>query len=241
MVELTLSVPDDSLFAPYFNEDKTQTLRHVAYRGNIQVELTSPSRTNSIVLPYRPADTRLDTYSNFRFSSVHFWGENPNGIWNLTVRNRNDYENATVQVTIHGITFYGTDNTPEAVSRVPTQCHESCDPNKGCAASGAQYCDACANLRNAMTRECIDSCPQNFMERNGYCYKDNIPEEECVPDAPSSTQPSTTAAPSSTQASTTAAPSSTLTSTTAGAAVLLSSFTMLTIFMGLLSLWLASM
>ncbi len=207
VVELTLSVPDDSLFAPYFNEDKTQTLRHVAYRGNIQVELTSPSRTNSIILPYRPADTRSDSYSNFWFSSVYFWGENPNGTWNLTIRNKNDFENATVQVTIHGITFYGTDNTPQAVSRIPTQCHESCDPNKGCAASGAQYCDACANLRNAMTRECIDSCPQSFIERNGYCYDDNIPEVACVRDD----------------------------------AVVLSSFTMLTIFMGLFSLWLGSM
>ncbi len=53
-----------------------------------------------------------------------------------------------------------------------------------------------------MTRECIDSCPQSFIERNGYCYDDNIPEVACVRDD----------------------------------AVVLSSFTMLTIFMGLFSL-----
>ena len=162
VVELTLSFPDVEYYYYYDYYDTTESLDNGAYRGNIQVELTSPSGTSSIILPYRLFDVTSDTYSNFRFSSVHFWGENSNGVWKITVLNRNNFEHATVEVTIHGITFYGTDNTPEAVSRIPTQCHESCDPNKGCAASGAQYCDACANLRNAMTRECIDSCPQNL-------------------------------------------------------------------------------
>ena len=206
VVELTLSFPDVEYYYYYDYYDTTESLDNGAYRGNIQVELTSPSGTNSIILPYRLPDVTSNAYSNFRFSSVHFWGENPNGVWNLTVLNRNNFENATVEVTIHGITFYGIDNTPEAVSRIPIQCHESCDSNRGCAASGAQYCDACANLRNAMTRECIDSCPQNFIQRNGYCYGDNIPEVACVLDG----------------------------------TVVLSSFTMLTIFMGLLSLWLGS-
>ena len=208
VVELTLSFPDATPENYIFNEgDTTETVDDGPYRGNIQVELTSPSQTNSIILPYRRRDLTAVGYIKFRFSSVHFWGENPNGKWTLAVGNKNNFDEATVEVIVHGITFYGTDNTPEAVSRIPTQCHESCDPNKGCAASGAQYCDACANLRNAMTRECIDSCPQNFIERNGYCYDDNIPEVACVRDD----------------------------------AVVLSSFTMLTIFIGLFSLWLGSM
>ncbi len=204
VVELTLSFPDVLYYYYYDYYDTIETVGDGPYRGNIQVELTSPSGTNSIILPYRPADVTSYSYSNFQFSSIHFWGENPNGVWNLTVQNRNNFENATVRVTMHGITFYGTDNTPQAVSRIPTQCHESCDPNKGCAAPGAQYCDACTNLRNAMTLECIDSCPQNFIQRNSYCYDDNIPEAVC-------------------------------------AASVLSSFTMLTIVMGLFSVCFGSM
>ncbi len=182
VVELTLSFPDAPFTYFSFAHDTTETVDDGPYRGNIQVELTSPSGTNSIILPYRLPDVTTSGYDKFRFSSIHFWGENPNGVWNLTILNRNNFVRATVRVTIHGITFYGTDNTPQAVSRIPTQCHESCDPNGGCAASGAQYCDACTNLRNAMTMECIDSCPQNFIQRNGYCYDDNILEAACVLD-----------------------------------------------------------
>ena len=209
MVELTLSFRDATPDNNYFYEegDTTETVNRGPYRGNIQVELNSPSTTKSIILPYRLRDLTTVGYIKFRFSSIHFWGENPSGSWTLTVLNRNNFVRGTVYVIAHGITFYGTVNTPEAVSRIPNQCHESCDFNKGCAASGAQYCDACRYQRNATTRECIGSCPQNFIQRNNYCYDDDIPEVACV----------------------------------LGGAVVLSSFTMLTIFIGLLSLWLGSM
>ncbi len=93
VVELTLSFPDATPDNYVFNEeDTTETVDDGPYRGNIQVELTSPSRTNSIILLYRLPDVTSNAYSNFRFSSVHFWGENPNGVWNLTVLNRNDFE-----------------------------------------------------------------------------------------------------------------------------------------------------
>lgn len=153
-----------------------------AFRGNIQAELTSPSGTISIILPYRTPDILTEPISSFPFSSVHFWGEDPNGEWNLTVLNQNTgIQDPTVEITIHSISLYGTSETPQAISRIPSQCHESCDPSRGCAVADAtQYCDSCANLRNAMTLECIDTCPQNHIQRNGYCYDDSVPEPECT-------------------------------------------------------------
>ena len=190
VVNLTLEFPDatsniyeDSYGDGYFyNYDyySTYTATDGPFRGNIQVELTSPSGTKSIILPYRSTDVASKSYTAFPFISVHFWGENPNGNWTLIVRNRNDYVTGTLSVTIHDFTFYGTSETPAAVSRIPAQCHSSCDPTRGCAASGAEFCDGCLNLRHAKTLDCIDQCPFGFTERSGYCYNARIPEPECV-------------------------------------------------------------
>ena len=179
---LSTSFPDalDNSYYSYEENDTVYTLDSGPYRGNIQVELTSPSGTTSTILPYRLYDVTTNSLDNFPLTSVHFWGEDPRGTWRLTVRNRNNFENATVAVMVHSISFYGTTDTPQSVSRIPAQCDQRCDSSRGCAAAGAQYCDACASLRNAATLECIDVCPQGFIQRNGYCYDDTIPEVGCV-------------------------------------------------------------
>lgn len=190
VVNLTLEFPnatsnvyeDAAGDYPFYNYDyySTYTATDGPFRGNIQVELISPSGTTSRLLPYRSSDVSSGAYTIYPFVSVHFWGENPNGDWTLIVRNRNDYVNGTLSVMINDFTFYGTSETPAAVSRIPTQCHSSCDPTRGCAASGAEFCDGCVNLRHAETLECIDQCPPTFTERSGYCYNASIPEPECV-------------------------------------------------------------
>ncbi len=205
IVELSLSFPDQLYTYDYEDDTTVNNFGPGAYTGNIQVELTSPAGTQSVILPYRPYDVTSNGYSNYQFLSVLHWGENPNGQWNLTFLNQNQFENGTLQVTIHNITLYGTDSTPQSVSSIPSQCHESCDSSKGCGGPGPEHCDACANLRNAMTLECIDACPQGFLQRNNYCYDGNLPEVGCE--------------------------------RRTNRAAVLGSFTMLTVLMGLVSLW----
>ena len=135
-------------------------------RGNLQIELLSPSGTRSILLPYRKHDFIPGMYSNWPFMSVHFWGENPAGQWTLTVKHRGT--NGTVSLVIHNVTFYGTAEIPAAVQHIPTQCDPMCA--RGCAAAGPEFCDACVKRRNAYTLECINQCPSGYTETNGYCY-----------------------------------------------------------------------
>ena len=182
VVTLSTSFPDAADYNYYSNEENgpVDTLDSGPYRGNIWVELTSPSGTTSIIMPYRIYDVTTSSFYNFPLTSVHFWGEDPRGTWRLTLRNRNSFENATISVTVHSISFYGTSETPQSVSRIPAQCDPRCDASRGCAAAGTQYCDACAVLRNAATLECIDACPQGFIQRSGYCYDDTVPEVGCV-------------------------------------------------------------
>ena len=186
----------------YLNDDDdTSYTAPVRRRGNLQIELLSPSRTRSILLPYRNYDVIPGEYQNWPFMSVHFWGENPAGQWTLTVRHRG--RNGVVSLVIHNVIFYGTADIPAAVQRIPTQCDPMCA--RGCAAIGPEFCDACVNLRSAYTLECINQCPSGYTERNGYCYNSTRAVTPC--ERQFVTPPLTTATPTSSSAySTTATP-----------------------------------
>lgn len=154
----------------------TLTLTTGGRRGDIQVELTSPQGTTSTLLPYRSNDRSSGSFTNWPFMSVHYWGEDPRGQWMLTVRFRGSTSSAVVSNLT--VTFYGTAETPAAVQRIPTHCDPAC--LRGCAAAGAEFCDACVNLRNAHTLECINQCLPGYVERNSYCYDPTVPEPQCI-------------------------------------------------------------
>lgn len=148
-------------------------------RGDIQIELTSPSGTTSTLLPYRQKDSWPGDYKEWPFMSVHFWGENPQGEWSLVIRNGGT--DGTLEVSDVQFTFYGTEQTPAAVARIPVQCDPACA--RGCAAEGPEFCDSCRNYRNATSLECIDECSAEFEIRSGHCYDSSQPEPQCVRDA----------------------------------------------------------
>lgn len=140
-------------------------------RGDIQVELTSPQGTKSVLLPYRKFDYINDVgYNNWPFMSVHHWGEDPVGRWTLTVTFRSSA--GYVQISDVSMTLYGTAKTPAAVQRIPPTCDPACA--RGCAALGAEYCDACAGFRNASTLECVTTCSNSTTEYNGYCVEGQV-------------------------------------------------------------------
>ena len=56
-------------------------------RGALELYLTSPSGTRSMILGKRPHDSSPKGFSNFNFLSVHFWDEDPIGTWKLQIVN----------------------------------------------------------------------------------------------------------------------------------------------------------
>ena len=144
-------------------------------RGEIKVQLTSPSGTVSTLLDYRQNDYSSVFYERWPFMSVMFWGESPRGQWTLSIES---YD-LTTEIGMRDVAFqfYGTSEIPQAVRNIPDQCHSDCV--RGCAAEGSMFCDACVNLRNAYTLECIESCPPGYTERNGYCYNPDEPLPVC--------------------------------------------------------------
>ncbi|XP_070542304.1 neuroendocrine convertase 1-like isoform X2 [Ptychodera flava] len=60
------------------------TIEH-PYRGTLEMTMTSPSDTQTMLLSQRSEDRSSDGFQDWAFMSVHTWGENPNGDWTLTV------------------------------------------------------------------------------------------------------------------------------------------------------------
>ena len=144
-------------------------------RGDIKVELVSPSGTKSTLLPYRKYDfINAEGYYNWPFMSLHYWGENPIGTWTINVYFKS--HSGYVSVRVNSLKLYGTNAIPEAVSRIPDNCDNACAYK--CAGAGPQYCDSCRQLRNATTLECLESCPVNFTQYNGYCITDSSSDDK---------------------------------------------------------------
>ena len=135
-------------------------------RGDIQLELTSPQGTSSIVLPYRDYDfVNSKGYQSWPFMSVHYWGENPTGVWTLRIRFRSSAGSVSISgvtLTLHGAAF-----TPQSVHSLPAQCNAAC--SRGCSGEGPDKCDVCRNLRIASTLRCVDDCPSDHRKYHSYC------------------------------------------------------------------------
>lgn len=56
-------------------------------RGDIKIELTSPSGTKSTLLAPRTHDNSHAGFHVWPFMTVHMWGERPFGTWQLTIHN----------------------------------------------------------------------------------------------------------------------------------------------------------
>ncbi|KAG1656190.1 Proprotein convertase subtilisin/kexin type 5 [Nymphon striatum] len=158
----------------------TITLKYVP-RGNLLIKLISPMGTHSTLLFPRPADVTDNTFNNWPFLSVHFWGENPVGNWTLTILN------AGVSM-VHepgifhkwSLTMYGTyDNPMESEYKLITRpppifsnytgpCDEQC--LSGCFGSGSHQCYLCKNYQmESSPRVCIKMCPVTHFPDNGVC------------------------------------------------------------------------
>ena len=72
-------------------------------RGDLELVLTSPSGTQSVLASPRPSDFGEDL--NWTFMTVRHWNESAEGLWTLTVRDLQDGSVGTIhswELTIHG-------------------------------------------------------------------------------------------------------------------------------------------
>ncbi|XP_044134869.1 proprotein convertase subtilisin/kexin type 4 [Bufo gargarizans] len=126
-------------------------------RGDLEIYLTSPMGTRSVLVALRPYDTSSAGYKNWSFMSTHTWDENPQGTWTLELVNKGDYRNIGF-LNSFVLFLYGTNEdlmARKVRSPVLTECL-SHDPNGAC-----QECEPpFYMLRNL----CISYCPPKYFK-----------------------------------------------------------------------------
>eukprot|EP00794_Sanderia_malayensis_P000325 gene325-957_t len=61
-------------------------------RGDVSIDLFSPSKTRSQMLSTRKYDDSDEGLDEWNFMTVHKWGENPRGIWQMKITDNNNQE-----------------------------------------------------------------------------------------------------------------------------------------------------
>ncbi|XP_070543444.1 furin-1-like isoform X1 [Ptychodera flava] len=81
-------------------------------RGDLEIYLTSPSGTRSLLLPQRSrdSDTR-DGFKDWPFMTTHCWGERSRGTWILEIKNKGSPHNSGM-LKDWKLVLYGTDVDP---------------------------------------------------------------------------------------------------------------------------------
>ena len=179
LFNITFTVTSDQDYTYYDYYDDPSVVNHPGpRRGDASIVLCSPSGTCSTILPERPNDYITEVgYEDWPLLSLHFWGESPVGRW--TVQTTFFGTSGGIELEYYALTLRGTEEVPAVVAQVPSQCDPVCA--LGCAASGSEYCDACATgyVRNATTLVCQTSCDPGLCELDGYCvlYEGSCPKK----------------------------------------------------------------
>ena len=134
-------------------------------RGDVEIELVSPSGTRSTLLLYRDYDfINTEGYHNWPFMSVHFWGESPIGSWTL----HTTYRSSAGSVFLANVTLTGFGVGGEPAGNRNRGVCEDC--LRGC----GEVCDVCSRLRYNLTLACVDTCPNGTTQYNGYCIEGRV-------------------------------------------------------------------
>lgn len=89
-------------------------------KGDLTIQLVSPSGTVSTLAGYSPWDTGKD-YEGWTFSSVRHWGESSKGVWTVVASEPDDDvdgEFGSVSITLHGASYPAIELTDAPESRV---------------------------------------------------------------------------------------------------------------------------
>lgn len=85
----------------------TLSLEH-PYRGYLEIRLTCPSGTQSVIGAPRKLDNSTKGFSGWTFSTVRCWGEKPIGTWKLTIIDTDTGEHEKGHLTEWKLKLYGS-------------------------------------------------------------------------------------------------------------------------------------
>ncbi|XP_046677942.1 neuroendocrine convertase 1-like isoform X1 [Homalodisca vitripennis] len=96
----------------------TSTVQY-PYRGALSMTLKSPAGTKSTLLQTRPKDSNKDGLKEWTIKTLHNWGENPKGKWEIEVKANalTGVRAASGYVLEFTISFHGTKDMPAHYSQ----------------------------------------------------------------------------------------------------------------------------
>ena len=92
-------------------------------RGDLHLNLTSPSGTDTMLLSERAGDFSSDGFKNWPFMSVHTWGEDPTGVWQIRINDRTQNKNYG-KLKDFKLVLHGTYEKPEYIKAGPRKYEE---------------------------------------------------------------------------------------------------------------------
>ncbi|XP_073723703.1 proprotein convertase subtilisin/kexin type 5b isoform X1 [Misgurnus anguillicaudatus] len=173
-------------------------------RGDLSINLTSPSGTKSQLLANRLFDHSMEGFKNWEFMTTHCWGEKAAGDWILEIYDSPSQlrsQKAPGKLKEWSLVLYGTsvhpyslrsDRSRSVAEPQPEEeysedyvgpCHPECGDN-GCEGPGPQQCITCLHyflkFKNN-TRMCVPECPSGFFRDDKKRCKKCSPQcESCV-------------------------------------------------------------
>jgi Ca2+-binding RTX toxin-like protein/subtilisin-like proprotein convertase family protein len=79
-----------------------------AHNGDLKIDLISPDGTDSVLLDHPTGGTNASSDLNFTFSTVHNWGETPNGNWTVVIHDTGT--SGTDEIVSYSLRIYGNDH-----------------------------------------------------------------------------------------------------------------------------------
>uniref|UniRef100_A0AAV2MQD7 P/Homo B domain-containing protein n=1 Tax=Knipowitschia caucasica TaxID=637954 RepID=A0AAV2MQD7_KNICA len=170
-------------------------------RGDLSINLTSPSGTKSQLLANRLFDHSTEGFKNWEFMTTHCWGEKAAGDWVLEIYDspfQLRSQKVPGKLKEWSLVLYGTSVHPYTRSDKPRSVESPteeefteeyngpCDPecNEGCEGPGPHHCINCLHyflkFKNN-TKMCVSECPSGFFrDDRKRCKKCSSSCETCV-------------------------------------------------------------
>ncbi|XP_062855358.1 proprotein convertase subtilisin/kexin type 5b isoform X1 [Trichomycterus rosablanca] len=173
-------------------------------RGDLSINLTSPSGTKSQLLANRLFDHSMEGFKNWEFMTTHCWGEKAAGDWVLEIYDSPSQlrsQKAPGKLKEWSLVLYGTSvhpyasrsDKPRSVVESPVEdeyseeyvgpCDPECSENR-CEGPGPHQCINCLHyflkFKNN-TRMCVSECPSGFFrDDKRRCKKCSPLCESCI-------------------------------------------------------------
>ncbi|XP_050428302.1 furin-like protease 1 isoform X2 [Adelges cooleyi] len=145
-------------------------------RGDIKIDLTSPSGTRSTLLAPRAHDNSHAGFHVWPFMTVHMWGERPFGVWQLTVHNEGKL---LASMTDWEMVFYGTILPPDP-SNLPLNKTQDNFKSGECRVT-TSACLECSKGYHLYNGKCSILCPlRTYKERHDLCNDCHYTCYQCI-------------------------------------------------------------